>query len=410
MISLRQIVLLVFFFNSCVYNVLSQETTIREINIVGNEMTRDFIIRREIVSRAGQPFHPENLEQDKNRLLNLGIFSEIEITADTVENSVRMLIFVRERFRLLPFPLMQYTEMDGFSYGGGVYHRNFTGRNQTVAFYALFGGNTDIYLTFYDPWIIGERVSFSVETAQLVRDHPFENFRQKEQFFTAELGKTWNYTFTCRIKTGYRQVESDTIGITRSEAYTDYLPFLKLTWIYDTRDVWVNSRSGVWAGGKLAQYGIPGKKPDFREITATITRYFPLRIGRTIGVMTSFGIRDGLIPPYERYYFGGAQSVRGLEPDYRRGSRILISGVEYRYDIITRKAIWENFDFGLGGVLFFDNGSVWNSGESLHDRRFDSGFGAGLRFFIPFFNEFRIDCGWTMDTSYRISMMTGPKF
>lgn len=410
MIYLRQIILLFFFLNSCFHNVLGQEKTIDKIIIVGNDKTKDLIIRRELVSETGTPLSPENLEKDRNRLQNLGIFSDVIITADSSGDEVQLIIVVQERLRILPFPNMQYTEMDGFSYGGGVYYRNFAGRNQTLGFYALFLGNTDVFISFYDPWVIGERVSLSVETAKLIRDHPYEDFRQEQQFLTAELGKTWNYTFTGRIKTGYRKVESDTIGITMSEDKADYLPFLKLTWIFNTRDVWVNPKSGICAGGIFGQYGIPGKKPDFREITAAIAKYFPIKFGRTIGIMTSVGIRDGLIPPYERYYFGGAQSIRGMTPNSGRGSGILISGLEYRYDIFKHKVIWKKFDFGLGGVIFLDNGTVWNSGDSLFESKFISGFGAGLRFFIPFIDEFRVDCGWTMNTSYRITIMAGPKF
>jgi len=389
---------------------LGQEKVIKEILISGNVRTKDYIIMRELTSAVDSCYSGEKIKRDRDRLLNLGIFSYIEL--DTLErgDSVKIVIYVQERLRFAPFPLLGYTEMDRWAYGGGFYFRNIQGRNRAVRCYTLFGGTMQFSAAFYDPWIMGERVSLTAEAEQIVRDHPYELFRQQDQTLWAEIGKTWNYTLSARVKIGYRKVTSDITGITLSGDYYDYLPFIRLTGIYDTRDVWVNPIKG-WAGGvKIGQDGIPGDKPDFYELDLSLVRFFPVPIGRTIGIMGACGVRNGSIPVYERFYFGGMSSVRGLPPNYSQGSRMILTGLEYRFDIIKPSLIWRNFDAGCGGVIFFDCGAAGYNSSDLMRGRYYSGFGAGLRFFVPFIEVARFDCGWTADSTCRWGAEVGMKF
>ena len=52
----------------------SQNLTVSEIAHKGNTFTKDYIISREIQHRVGIPLDSIIAEDDKNRLLNLGIF------------------------------------------------------------------------------------------------------------------------------------------------------------------------------------------------------------------------------------------------------------------------------------------------------------------------------------------------
>ena len=56
----------------------SQNITVSEIIHTGNTITKDYIISREIQHGKGMPLDSTIAEEDKNRLLNLGIFADVK--------------------------------------------------------------------------------------------------------------------------------------------------------------------------------------------------------------------------------------------------------------------------------------------------------------------------------------------
>ena len=389
---------------------LAEEMTVHKIVIKGNEHTKEYIIARELLTKVGEPADDEKLETDRNRLFNLGIFSDVWIDKVEEDGGYTVFVIVQERIAVIPFPLVDYNEEDGWSGGAGVIHRNLGGRNRTIGLYGTLGGKNQYYLAVFDPWITGERVSFQSEMSRSERIHPYEDFRQVEHTAWIELGKRWIYKYYGRIKTGWRQVSSDKPGITLTDVEHDNLPFLLFTGIYDGRDLWVNPSEGWLIHGRLGQYGIPNEAPDFRRFGMSVSRFIPVKFGRTLGLNVQFWEKNGEVPVYENYYIGGSGSIRGLAGNSYKGTRILLSSMEYRFDILKSRPILPKFDFGIGGAAFIDNGTVWNAGESAGDKRFYNGFGMGLRFFLPFIEVFRVDLAWTEDTSYRVVFNVGMKF
>lgn len=405
--------LYLFFIISISFSIhvaFTQETRVKRIVIEGNRHTKEKIIRRELLTRVSESFDEDLLSQDRNRLLNLGIFSDVRMDYVNEDDGAVVYITVKERFSILPFPLLDYSDLDGWSYGGGMVHRNFNGRNRKVGIFGLFGGVTEYAISIYDPWLTGNRISFQVEAARLERDHPYEDFHQTEHYIWTEIGRRWRYKFWGGIKAGFHRIDSDIPGITLTGDKYDLMPFILFSAFYDATDLWVNPSRGWRFTGKLGQYGIPRERPDYRRIYLSAARFMPMRWGRTLGLSVLFAERNGSLPPYERFYIGGAHTLRGLKPNHDRGNRLFIASIEYRIDITKSRPILPKFDFGLGGTLFLDNGTVWSGGEELYNLHCFNGFGVGLRLFLPFVEVFRIDIAWTPDSSYRVHFATGAKF
>lgn len=378
--------------------------------ITGNKKTRDYIILRELEIRVGEPLDEEALQRDILHLLNLGVFSDVVIEHQAVSDSEIVFIRLEERFRIMPYPMFTYSEEDKWSYGGGILYRNFTGRNQTLSLYGLFGGITEYSVYFYDPWIAGERISFKGEVSRQERDNHFEDFHQTTSQLWGEIGRQWQYRLWLYFKCGYMLVESDKPGKTMTGERFDSMPFIQFTGIYDTRDLWSNPSRGTAVTGKLGQFGLIGEKPDFRFLQLTAAKFFPLEWGRTIGIMAGFSQKNGFLPEYERFHLGGWATVRGLELNRDQGNRELLTGFEYRVDILKTRHLAEDFDFGIGGTIFFDNGAVWNGGDSIDELKFYNGFGFGFRFLMPVVEVLRLDAAWTPNSKYRIVAAMGAKF
>ena len=57
---------------------ISQNLIVSEISHKGNSVTKDFIIKREIQHQIQMPLDSTIAFEDKNRLLNLGLFADVQ--------------------------------------------------------------------------------------------------------------------------------------------------------------------------------------------------------------------------------------------------------------------------------------------------------------------------------------------
>ena len=64
----------------------SQNLNVSEITHKGNTFTKDYVIEREIQHAVGAPLDSAIAEADKNRLINLGIFADVEWKAVPLED------------------------------------------------------------------------------------------------------------------------------------------------------------------------------------------------------------------------------------------------------------------------------------------------------------------------------------
>ncbi|TET72601.1 MAG: hypothetical protein E3J56_05085, partial [Candidatus Aminicenantes bacterium] len=71
---------------------------IKDIKITGNRYTKEYVIKRELTSKIGQPYTEENVQQDYRNLDNLGIFSDVTIQPIEENDEVVLSISVIETF------------------------------------------------------------------------------------------------------------------------------------------------------------------------------------------------------------------------------------------------------------------------------------------------------------------------
>ena len=110
--------------------------TIESIKIQGNSKTKEYIILREIKQEINKPWTSESIIEDKNRIYNLGLFSSVDI--EIIENTYQ--VTVSEMWYIWPFPIIKYdNKSEKISYGGGVAHNNFRGRDTDIVFGATLG-------------------------------------------------------------------------------------------------------------------------------------------------------------------------------------------------------------------------------------------------------------------------------
>ena len=117
-------------------NIFGQETdsyknpVISAIDIQGLQNTKSYIIEREIQHPLNIPIDSSLVEQDRNRLENLGIFSKVTWNELPLEDGTSILNFrVIESISLLPIFSPVYNEEMGWFLILGTRLNNFRGRN-----------------------------------------------------------------------------------------------------------------------------------------------------------------------------------------------------------------------------------------------------------------------------------------
>ena len=132
----------------------TQNLVVTEIVHKGNTFTKDYIITREIQHSIQIPLDSTIAEDDKNRLINLGIFADVKWRSIPLDNMTIRLeyeIVENNKFfggRFLGAPAPGYDEETGWSYGMGGAFKNFRGRNEQLAGGFSFGGR-DTFGLFY---------------------------------------------------------------------------------------------------------------------------------------------------------------------------------------------------------------------------------------------------------------------
>ena len=77
-----------------------QEGVINEIKISGNEKTKDYVIRRNIITQAGTVYNEEFLKKDLSKVFSTQIFDEVnrDITpSEANDGTFDVIVVVKEK-------------------------------------------------------------------------------------------------------------------------------------------------------------------------------------------------------------------------------------------------------------------------------------------------------------------------
>jgi len=402
-----------------VYNIIENEIAyVNKIKIRGNIKTRDVVIRRELRIHPGDRFDGEKLRRSKERLQNLGFFEDVSYDTEETPVSDRkdLVVEVRE------------SKTGAFSFGGGystvdafvgfveIEQKNFdwknwpyfTGAGQDLRFRASFGTvSSGFDLSFTEPWVFDYPVSFGFDAYK--RTHKRDEdvgYGYDEDVTGGDLRLGKEISEYLKTNLTYRIDRIDISDITdnatedlRKEVGKNTISSITPDFTFDSRDNVFDPRKGdlligslEWAGGPLS-----GDK-DYWKFFGRASHYFPLpydsnlEVRVRIGLSKPYGDSDS-IPIYERFFVGGADTIRGYEErsigpidkvtkDPLGGESLLVGNIEYTYPI---------FNF-LKAAAFYDIGNVWEKMGDIGSAGLKSGVGLGVRIKTPI-GPIRLDYG-----------------
>ncbi len=413
---------------------------IAKILVSGNRFTKTQVIIREMQMEVGDTVDAGVLQEDQKRIYNLGLFSRVEIDSLQQPEGVHLLIGVSEYplypFYVRPFLILHRNDNDWnkLSYGLGIAHLNFRGRNEKAVASAWAGYDPGVALDYSNPWLFGSTqlltgFRFSI---QRVRDLSFANIDsivdQKRLGGNWSLGRRFGLFTYLSVNVGYTELKfNPPIKEALEPLNHEHLPSAGLAFVYDKRDLFEYPRSGVFAKLWAQRTGFNSQQVHFWRYGADLRGYKRIYRGLALGARVMTNLAQDEIPFYERVFLGYSTRVRGHfngnENDQIQsrtiaslgnktnlfkdeGENLIFSSVELRFPILPVRyfsmndmpgfgGYLQNLKFGLSAGIFLDYGRVWfQKPPPDRPRRVlppQLGYGAGLHIHLPYINLLRLE-------------------
>ncbi|MGG7606662.1 outer membrane protein assembly factor BamA [Massilia sp. BKSP1R2A-1] len=386
---------------------------VRHMNIQGNTVTRDEVIRREFRQFESSWYDANRVKLSRDRVDRLGYFKDVKIetpespgTSDQVDVNV----IVEEKPTGNFMIGGAFSQAEKFTFTASISQANFAGSGNTVGIEVNTSKyNRTVAVSQTNPYFTDDGISRSFQLYH-------RNSRPLYGYGTYSTRQTGgNLTF------GVPFSESDTVffgaGLERTEIETDanspflYLQFVRdnggdpsgigrasttaipltAAWGRDTRDSAVTPTRGRFQRANLEVDAIGDVK--YARVVYEQQWYRPLTSWMTLALRGEFdygkGFGGNAYPVFKNFYAGGIGSVRGYE-----SSTLGVVDQNYGYAIGGAKRIIGNaelqFPFPGGGkdrslrwFAFVDGGQVYQEKEKILLDRMRYSAGLGLQWISP---------------------------
>lgn len=396
--------------------------TIRYIDIKGNSVTKDHVIRRELLVYPGQTYDQVRVKRSERVLQNLGFFSSVtSFPRETTDPNQNDLVFEVTEQKTGQFlvgagyssvdDLVGFVELSqgNFDLTDWPY---FTGAGQKMRFRAQLGTERQDYeISFVEPWFLGRKLSLGVDLYDTTREYLSDQYNEERLGGAITLGKPLRGFFR-RVDLRYGlekvtvfDVETNAIQRVRDEKGSEMVSSMKLSFTHDTRDnVFVPTRGRKIVVSSRLSGGPLGFDTDVYGFEIDATQYLRLWLNHVLSlrlwaaVVDEYGSTDD-VPLFDRLYLGGARTLRGFKYRYVGpyeedepigGKSGAMACAEYTIPIPALKIVRL--------AAFYEMGNIWLDAYDFDLANYCSDAGIGIRLDIPGF-PVRLDYAWPIEIS-----------
>jgi len=394
--------------------------TIRSIEFSGNKVTRERILRQEMLVKEGDPANPARIEQSRQAIMDLGLFTSVRAWLEPSEPGVVLRIHVKEKYYILPIPKLNRDEDGNFSLGAELTIDNMAGLNQQLKlryeneeFNGISSGQVDTYLISYSyprvygtPFLFRAELSETRQPAEQLNGNLVTSLYDREGWVASVQLSRWlnrqgpsrgwqlggglvwrrnNYDYISGIPTDLFR-DAQAVGISAAFEFIDVHDFLY-------------SRSGVDYGYN-GEYGSRtlGSDDHYTRHEIYYRRYVLLsgHPHENIETQVRLGLSSGDMFPSDvansAYALGGNKTLRGYRSSSFTGNSFFIVNAQYLRPL---------FGYPMfRGVVFVDIGNAYASNEEINlgDLRWDVGVGLRLRLKSFVKIDLRVDAAYAYET------------
>lgn len=384
-----------------------------DIRFVGNEVTRQEVLRQELTVHEGQPVTPAQIEKSRRALMNMGLFKSVQAELLNEQGKNILQITVAERFYILPLPSLDYRPdfladevSTNYTYGGEMRFDNLFGLNQRLRIsyeekkyvdnveplsrkMNLFYAYPRIVGTPYRLEVTGERRERNINVyASNVLLATVAEKSQNGSFFLSRwlnpsgVSEGWYAGGGLKASSIYYSENADAVGYSDTQVIA-----LLGRFGYHRVDEFPYHRDGD-EFSYLMELAQPAWSSDMTYIRNTFTyrHYRPLQsVDANFNSQLKLGLAFG---DGQAYSLGGSTFLRGYDTDILQGNLLLQGNFEYQHHITGYRQ--------MRGVIFLDVANVWPEVATIDSYRLYSGLGVGMRWRVQSF----VDVTLSLDYAY----------
>ena len=418
-----------------VLSIQINEGIIDNINISGNERTKDYVITRNIMTQPGTVYNEEYLKKDLARIFSVQIFEEVnrEIApSEEKEGHYNVTVIVKEK------------STNSLSLGGGIdtglgafgsasiREDNFLGKAQKVSLSGLLGSgillsdssiknhmNYHVELGFVEPHFLNadnslmskiyyrEMGSFQVPLAVERRiganigiEHKIKSSDNLKADFI--LGaehinlKEGDFNRISELYNKYNLDIKDRAKQLQDGFFINLSPGLK----YNSLDSDENPRNGIIAQARFTEsLGVSNFNHTNGRLAGAVTKFFPVFKKSSFSLTAKAGakIHGDNMPEVMAYRLGGPYTIRGYRMNgVGSGESFLMGTAELATPLPWSDKLKWDFIKRMRLTFFVDAGKVFDPTitSTLYDRPLHAiTAGIGLRMYIPGVGPISVDYG-----------------
>jgi outer membrane protein insertion porin family len=382
-----------------------QRVYVRRVNVAGNTVTKDEVIRREFRQFESAWYDGQKIKLSKDRVERLGYFTDVSIDTNEVPGSpdqVDLVINVTEHSTGSLQLSAGYSNADKLALSASIKKDNVFGTGNSLGIEVSTARTSrNLVVSTVDPYFTDDGISRAIDVYYRT-SRPLNSLGNAYVLATPGAAVRFGVPFS-EFDTVFLGVGAEQTRIgTESGVPNSYVRYveefgrnsssipLTLGWAREERDNPLTPTRGRYERVNL-DWSAAG---DVRYLRANLQyqQYWGLFSRFTLGLNAEFGAGIGLggkpYPIFKNFYGGGLGSVRGFEQGsfgsidptgaYIGGNRKLNVNSELYFPVPG-----SGNDKSLRLFAFADAGNVWSEGQQVDLQSLRSSAGLGLSWVSP---------------------------
>lgn len=392
------------------------------IYVDGLVSTKEKVIKREILVNEGGVLAANKVRRSIEKIYNLGFIegAEPQILPTGSPNIMDLMFNITEGKPGMITAGAGYSSVDYFVGSLQFQHMNLFGLAQRLNLLWEFGARRQNYeIDWTEPWIFGRNASLTLSAYNIERKRDYsytsDAYKESRLGFSTRIGPRISDYVALLFGYSYEHVRIFDIDsrvrneiVNATDLSKDRTSSVVGQIVYDSRDYVFDPSRGNRQLLNLQIAGGPfGGNVNFIKTQIKSSWFIPtfwrfvLSFNLNLGAVEPYGGHTTL-PLYEKFYVGGADTVRGYK--YRTeigpddgGKFMSVLNIEYKFPIVSEKGRTI-----LQGAFFYDIGGTWAEADDINlslgtgKNNLRSGVGFGIRFATPVF-PLRLDWGYGLN-------------
>jgi outer membrane protein insertion porin family len=380
---------------------------VRRINLAGNTITRDEVIRREFRQFESAWYDGGKIKLSRDRVDRLGFFSSVDVDTNDVPGApdqVDLTLNVVEKPTGNLTLAAGYSQTDKLSITGSIRKENVFGSGNYLSLdVSTAHTNKNLSISETDPYFTDDGISRTIDL-YFRTSRPYNSLGTEYAVSTPgaaiRFGLPYSEFDTVFVGFGAEQThigtsagvpDSYVIFVDKFGSYANSFP-MTLGWARDERDSGISPTSGRYARFN-ADFSLFGDV-QYARLNSQVTQYIDLGNHFSLGVNAEIGYGFGLngrpYPVFKNFYGGGLGSVRVFEQGSLGKGSVDVTGAfiggSKKMNINNELYIpvpGAANDKSLRLFAFVDAGNVWAEDEHIALGSLRASAGLGLSWTSP---------------------------